>query len=298
MKTACLEGNVERESVLESRRAFLFASGVWLAVEGLPKLVAGEDRDRALVCVYVMAGGSDVELANSQRINPAMPEVEEIFAAGAAAIVSRVAAPVGSGPSPEQRYSAVRFLANGALTPKWASPESSVVATLPSGLTVASGSAADAGALASAAATASFRTAFPETGIGRQLRDAAAVLRLRKSFGLTKPVLTLVVSGFRLGQLSYNDRILADLSRSLGAFYQAMLELNIAKQVTTCTDMDFGASPVEGRAQLVMGGSVHGGRVFSGATRGTSYEAYTATLMRWPGSAPTVGLHEPMGFLD
>jgi uncharacterized protein (DUF1501 family) len=290
--------NLQRESFLRSRRAFLFASGVWLGVEGLPKLIAGEDLYRALVCVYVMAGGSDVELANSQGINPALPELQELYAAGAVAIVSRVAAPAGSGPSPDQRYSAVRFLANGSITPKWASPESSLVATLPSGLTVASGSAADAGALASAAAAASFRTVFPDTGIGRELRDAAAVLRLRKSFGLTQPVLTLVVSGFRAGQPANNDLILADLSRSLGAFYQATLELNIAKQVTTCTDMDFGAVPAGGRAQLVIGGSVHGGRVFSGTLRDTPYEAYTAALTRWPGSSPTVSSHEPMGFLD
>jgi uncharacterized protein (DUF1501 family) len=289
---------VDPKSLIRSRRAFLFTSGVWLGVEALPKLVAGENRDRALVCVYVMAGGSDLELANSQRINPALPEVQELYAAGAAAIVSRVAAPAGSGSSPEQRYSALRFLKDGFFTPKWASPDSSLTATLPSGLTVASRSAVDAGVLASAAATASFLTAFPETGIGRQLRDAAAVLRLRKSFGLSQPVLNAVVSGFRAGQAAFNERILADLSHALGAFYQATLEMNIARQVTTFTDMDFGAAPADGRAQLVMGGSVRGGRVFSAGTRATSYEAYTATLMRWPEAAPTASLHDPMGFLD
>jgi uncharacterized protein (DUF1501 family) len=294
---------MDQESLIKSRRAFLRASffrasGVWVAAAGLPALIAGEDGDRALVCVYLMAGGSEVELANAQRINPAMPEVQDLYSAGVAAIVSSVAAPAGHAASPDQRYGALRFLTNGSFTPKWASPESSSAATLPSGLTVASRSAADAGALASAAATASFRTAFPETGIGRQLRDAAAVLRMRKAFGLTQPVLTSVISGFRPGQPAVNDRILADLSRALSAFYQATLELNIAKQVTTYTDMDFGAAPAEGRAQLVMGGAVHGGRVFSASARTTAYEAYTATLLRWPGAAPTVSTHEPMGFLD
>jgi uncharacterized protein (DUF1501 family) len=260
--------------------------------------MAGEDRDRALVCVYLLVGGSDAELANAQRINPALPEVEDLYSAGIAAIIDKVAPPVESAPSPDQRYSALRFLTNGLFTPKWASPESAPAAMLPSGLTIAGRSAADAGALASAAATANFRIAFPETGIGRQLRDAAAVLRLRKSFGLTQPVLTSVISGFQPGQPAGNDRILADLSRALGAFYQATLELNIAKQVTTYTDMDFGAGSVEGRAQLVIGGSVRGGRVYAAASRATPYEVYTATLLRWTGAAPTASSHEPMGFLD
>src|SRR5258708_38039597 len=93
MHQSVLGENVQRESFVRSRRAFLFASGVWLGVEGLPKLVAGEDRDRALVCVYVMAGGSDVELANSQRINPGLPEVQELYAAGGPPPVIGVAAP-------------------------------------------------------------------------------------------------------------------------------------------------------------------------------------------------------------
>jgi uncharacterized protein (DUF1501 family) len=243
-----------------------------------------------------MAGDSEVELASSEGINPALPELQGLYTAGAAAIVNS-SPPAGSGPSPEQRYGTLRFLTNGSFTPKWATPESSPTATLPSGLTVACRSSVDAGTLAAAAAAASFRTVFPETGFGRQMRDAAAVLRLRKSFGLTQPVFTSVISGFRPGQTALNNSILADLSRALGAFYDATLEMNIARRVTTYTDMDFGSAPVVGRAQLVMGGSVHGGRIFSTA-RTTPYETYTASLMRWLMTAPTPGSHEPMGFLD
>jgi uncharacterized protein (DUF1501 family) len=289
---------VDREGLVRSRRAFLCASGVWMAAAGMPRLIAGEDRDHALVCVYVMAGGSGVELSDSLRVNPALAEVQQLYSAGVAAIVGSVTPPKGYGPSSEQRYGTLRFVTNGSFTPKWASAETSPTATLPSGLNIASRSAADGGALAAAAATATFRTMFPETGIGQQLRDAAAVLRLRKSFGLEQPVLTAVVSGFRIGQAKLNDSILADLSRALGAFYEATVELNMAKRVTTYTDMDFGAAPAEGRAQLVIGGAVHGGQVFSANGRTTPYEAYTAKLVRWQGAAPTADAHTLMGLLD
>jgi hypothetical protein len=289
---------MDRESLIKSRRAFLRASAVWAATAGLHALIAGEDKDRALLCAYAMIGGSDAELANAEGINPALGEVRDLYSAGIAAIVNKVSAPAGWGPSPDSRYGALRFLPAGSFTPQWASPDSSSVATLPSGLTVASRVAVDSGLLSLAAAAASFRTEFPDTGIGRQLRDAAAVLRLRKSFDLSYPVLTSIISGFRPGEPVANNRILADLSRALGAFHQAMLELDISKQVTAYTDMDFGSRSAEGRAQIVMGGSVRGGRVYGAGTLATPYEVYTAELLRWPSTALTASFHKSMGFLD
>jgi uncharacterized protein (DUF1501 family) len=290
---------MDRQGVLaNSRRAFLRFSGAWITLAGIPSLLADENRDRALVCAYIMAGGSDVELTESLNVSPALPELRQLYSSGIAAIVNKVSPPEGYGPSASQRYSALRFLNTGSFTSKWASPESSPSLMLPSGLTMVSRSEADAGALAAAAATAALRTVFPETAIGQQFRDAAAVLRMRKSFGLTYPVLTTVISGFRPGQPELNSRILADLSRAMGSFYEAMVELGLAKHVTTYTDMDFGPAPKEGRSQIVMGGSVHGGQVFSANAGVTSYEAYTAKLVRWQGAAPTAGTNELMGLID
>jgi hypothetical protein len=85
---------------------------------------------------------------------PALPEVQELYSAGAVTIVDRVGAPAGSGFSPDQRHRTLRVLTNGPFTPKWASSDSSPAATLPSGLTIASRSWADAGALAAATARA------------------------------------------------------------------------------------------------------------------------------------------------
>jgi uncharacterized protein (DUF1501 family) len=284
---------MNRGSPTENRRAFLRLSGIWVAAAGLPAILSAQEQDRALVCVYVMTASSGASLAVGDRVNPAMAEMKELYSAGVAAIVN-VGAPAGYGPSPELRYSALRFLPGGSFTPRWASPEDASVVTLPSGLTVASQSATDTKTVAAAVSTAGFQTEFPETGIGRQLREAAALLRMRKSFGLRQPVFTAALSGFRADAAVPNNEILADLSQALGAFYRSMLELNISKQVTTYTDMDFGASPAGDRPQLVLGGSVRGGRVYGERLRTDPYETYTGTLARWPAA----GSREPMGFLE
>ena len=165
---------------------------------------------------------------------------------------------------------------------------------LPSGLTLASGAKADSATLAAAAATATLQTEFPATGIGGQLRDAAALLRMRQSFGFNRPIFTAAISGFRPGQPEVNNGLMAELSGALAAFYRATVELQIAKQVTTFTDADFGARGTEGRAEIVLGGSVRGGRTFAGGAGVTPYESYSGTLSRWPGPVS----RKPMGFLE
>jgi uncharacterized protein (DUF1501 family) len=293
---------MDRESLVRSRRAFIRASGAWVAAASLPAFGAASGTsevlaeqadaddltDSALVCVYLMVADSGAELSSGQHLNPALAEVQNLYSAGVAAIVRNVDAPAGWGPAPDSRYSSWRFLPGAAVTPRWASPETAAATRLPSGLTVASVSAADAGALASAASAASFRTVFPETAAGRQLRDAAAVLRLGKSFGLVRPVFTSVTSGFQPGQQAANDRVLADVSSAVNAFYQATVEQDMAQKVTVFTDMDFGSVAAEGRAQLVIGGAVRGGRFYGAGSRRTSYEEYTATLRRWQGGTAAV----------
>jgi hypothetical protein len=206
--------------------------------------------------------------------------------------------PAGYSSAPENRYGTLRFAAGGMLTPKWASSESALFAALPSGLTVANRTAVDADSLSAAAASSSLGTAFPDTGIGRQLREAAAVLRMRKAFGLSNPVFTAVLSGFLPKQDALNTQKLADLSRALKAFHDATLELNISKQVTTFTDMDYGSDPKGGKSQLVIGGSVRGGNSYTEGARTTLHETYTATLMRWTGGTPKARTNESMGFLE
>ena len=285
-------------SLLNNRRAFIRASGIWAAAVALPGLRAAENNDRALVCIYMLIGGVDAQLASAEGIDPALPEMRDLYATGAAAVVANVSAPAQSGPSPEARYRALRFLPGASFTPQWASPPDASLNTLPSGLTLASRTRADGGALAAAAATANFQTQFPATGIGTQLRDAAALLRMRRSFGLSQPVYTAAISGFLRGQPAVNSRILADVSRALASFHRAMLELDLSNQVTTFTDMDFGAGPADGRAQLVFGGSVRGGRIYADASHAVLYEDYTATLSRWLNASPSAGAHKPIGFLD
>ena len=112
------------------------------------------------------------------------------------------------------------------------------------------------------------------------------------------------------GQVVAQDELLADLSASLTAFYNATVELGVASSVTTFTASDFGRTfPSNGGGsdhgwgnhQMIVGGSVHGGDLYgtvptlvedgpddSGQGRWiptTSVDEYAATLARWFGVA-------------
>jgi uncharacterized protein (DUF1501 family) len=173
--------------------------------------------------------------------------------------------------------------------------------------------------VSSALGGVSLSTAFPATGIGRQLQMVARMIAARSALGQRRQMFFVQQGGY-----DFHDNLLTDqaarlreLGDAMAAFYQATAALGVANQVTTFTASDFGrALQHNGRGSdhgwgghhFVMGGAVQGNRVYGqfpttalngpeDAGRGsliptTSVDEYAATLARWFGvslsNLPTV----------
>ena len=169
-------------------------------------------------------------------------------------------------------------------------------------------------------------TAFPNTSLGNQLKQAAKLMALRDALGLKRQIFFCSLGGFDThvsqGVTSGSQPdLLTTLSQALGAFYDATVELGIASQVTTFTLSDFsrtmkpagsggaaGSDHAWGSHHFVIGDAVAGGDFYgtfptlalngpndsdngSGA-RGrwiptTAVDQYGATLALWLGVSPT-----------
>jgi uncharacterized protein (DUF1501 family) len=165
-------------------------------------------------------------------------------------------------------------------------------------------------AVSSALSGVSVPTAFPNTGIGRQLQMVARMIAARIALGQRRQMFFVQQGGY-----DFHDNLLTDqgnrlreLGDAMAAFYQATAALGVANQVTAFTASDFGrALQHNGRGSdhgwgghhFVMGGAVQGNRVYGqfptvalngpeDSGRGsliptTSVDEYTATLARWFG---------------
>ncbi len=163
------------------------------------------------------------------------------------------------------------------------------------------------------------RTVFPPTSTGGQLAGVAKIMSVASALGVKRQIFFVINGGYDLhnAQLAGHGPLLADLSTSMKAFYDATAELGVANQVTTFTASDFGRTYTPnaggtdhgwGNHQLIMGGAVQGGDIYGqmpsltiGANddigRGrwiptTSVDEYSATLATWfgvlPGNLPVV----------
>jgi uncharacterized protein (DUF1501 family) len=168
-------------------------------------------------------------------------------------------------------------------------------------------------------------TAFPNTSLGNQLKQAAKLMALRDQLGLKRQIFFCSLGGFdtHVSQgvtTGSQPDLLTMLGQALGAFYDATVELGIASQVTTFTLSDFsrtmkpagtgssaGSDHAWGSHHFVIGDAVAGGDFYgafptlalngpddsdSGASaRGrwiptTAVDQYGATLALWLGVSP------------
>lgn len=125
--------------------------------------------------------------------------------------------------------------------------------------------------------------AFPNTSIGRQLRQVARLIRKRTDLSVTRQIFYVQVGGFdtHTNELNGHANLFSQISQALRSFWDELAAMTVAggdnmqEAVTTFTLSDFGrtfnpagsgatvgSDHAWGNHMLVMGGSVNGGNFY------------------------------------
>lgn len=168
-------------------------------------------------------------------------------------------------------------------------------------------------------------TAFPNTGLGNQLKQVAKLIKLSRAAGERRQIFFTSIGGFDTHTnqgttTGAQPSLLQTLGDAMAAFHDATVEIGAAPEVTAFTMSDFsrtfapagtgpdtGTDHAWGGHQFVMGGAVRGGDFYGrfptlalngpddtdrgGGARGrwipgTSVDQLASTLALWFGVAP------------
>lgn len=155
------------------------------------------------------------------------------------------------------------------------------------------------------------QTQFPDSALGSQLGLVARAIAARSGLGQSRQIFFVSIGSWdhHSDLLTQHGRLLSQLGTALKAFSDATVELGVESDVTTFTISEFGRTLTSngdgsdhgwGGNQIVMGGSVAGGRIYGNypeslalgnpldTGRGrliptTSVDEYSAELATWFG---------------
>ncbi|MCA1608102.1 MAG: DUF1501 domain-containing protein, partial [Acidobacteria bacterium] len=134
--------------------------------------------------------------------------------------------------------------------------------------------------------------AFPNTGIGLQLKQVARLIKKRSQLAMNRQVFYCQIGGFDThnGQVFSQNNLLSQFSQAVRAFYDEMAAEGVGNDVTLFTLSDFGrtfnpagvGSGVVGsdhawsNHMMVIGGAVLGGDFYGvNTTNGTPFQTLT-----------------------
>ena len=133
---------------------------------------------------------------------------------------------------------------------------------------------------------------FPNTSIGRQMKQIARLIKKRLDLNVNRQVFYCQIGGFdtHTGELAGHVSLYSQFSQAMRSFYDEMVVQGVSNDVTTFTLSDFnrtfnpagsgttvGSDHAWGNHMLVMGGSVLGGD-FYGSKRPDGTGNYFPTL--------------------